>query len=132
MATSDEEQALPSQLLPEQVSDDAFLEHALAAGLAGGSPNAGQQTDFSRLRLFGMKQPPATAHRLYGRAFWQRYRWQILQAAENPAALPGVVPFIVQCLADRVGESLNAAEMRETSRFTLHIWRMETKSCGAV
>lgn len=101
-AASDEEQQAPSQLLPEQYSGEAFLEHVLAAGLAAGSHSAGQQTDFNRLRLFGMERPPQPAAGMYDAAAWRRHRWAMLQAADNPAALPGVVQFIARSLADPV------------------------------
>lgn len=99
-----------ARVLP-QVGSDQFLNDALAAGLASGSPllAAGQQTDFNRMLLFAMDKQPPAARGTSDAEQWQRCRWHMLRATKNPAALPGVVAFIARCLADEVPCKYQAA-----------------------
>ena len=90
-----------------QVSDDAFLNEALAAGLADGAYAAGQQTDYNRMLLFAMEEPPEVAHGAYDAEQWQHIRWLMLRSTRNPAALSGVVDFIARRLVNgRVSSKL--------------------------
>lgn len=56
--------------------------------------HAGQQSDYTRRRLFEARPDDAE---------WDRHRWDMVQAADNPAALPGVIMFLAKVLAAKVG-----------------------------
>lgn len=58
--------------------------------------HAGEPSDFNRRRLFCMRPDDAE---------WDRHRWRMVQQADNPASLPGVVPFLAKALAVEVPNS---------------------------